>query len=122
MKKYIGNCGVHTVSFVFATYRSVDSLLDAGCVAALLEFGLCDERAFGVVDHHAGFVVVASAFLAGCVDVGLACAFDLCLVAGRLLRASVEFVFYSVAEVFDCLDALLVYCDVDLDAALGCLG
>ena len=80
------------------------SLTHAGCVLALLEGCLGNQRAFGIVDHYAGFVVVAGAFLAACIGVGLAGAFDLCFVAAGFLRASVEFVLNCVAEVFDRLD------------------
>ena len=82
----------------------VDLSLSAARVFALGECGFCDERALAVVDHYAGFVVVAGALLARGVRVGLAYSLEFCLVAARLLRASVELVLNSVAEVFDCLN------------------
>ena len=77
------------------------------CVFALLQRGLCYEIAFLVIDHDSGFVVVHRAFLAVGVDIDAALAGLHRLVACGFFRASVEFVFYGIASVCDCLEVSL---------------
>ena len=76
-------------------------------VFALLQRGLCYEIAILVIDHDSGFVVVHRAFLA--VGVVIAWCFfgQHCLIACGFFRASVEFVFYGIARVCDCLEVAL---------------
>ena len=77
------------------------------CVFALLQRGLCYEFAILVIDHDSGFVVVHRAFLAVGVVIGRCFFGQHCLVACGFFGASVEFVFYGIARVCDCLEVAL---------------
>ena len=74
------------------------------CLLALLQCCLCNEFAGFLIDHDSCLVVVHCAFFACCVQVFQYILGNCCLVAFRLLGASVEFVFYSTAKSFDILD------------------
>jgi len=88
--------------------RERTSLFDSASVLALSKSTLGKQCALCVIYHYAGFVVVPGAFCACRVGIGLACLFDSSFVAFRFLGASVEFVFYSVAKVFDGFDFVSV--------------
>ena len=64
----------------------------------MLQLCLRDEFAVLVIDHDARLVVVTHAFFPACVDIGSGLFHNACLVSGRLLRASVEFVLYRVTK------------------------
>ena len=89
-----------SLCFVFLRNRFPISLSHAAGILALLQLCLRDEFAVLVIDHDSRLVVVAHTFLPACVDIGSGLFHNACLVSGRLLRASVEFILHRVTKFF----------------------
>ena len=114
-----------SLCFVFLRNRFPISLSHAAGVLALVHFCLRDEFAVLVIDHDSRLVVVAHAFFPACVDIGSGLFHNACLVSGRLLRTSVEFILYRVTKLlqgFHRSCRLFVHLQNNLDVLIRGLG